>query len=588
MRYVVVACLLLLLAGCGSGGGGTTQTSATSSSLRARTETLITVDLRAGWNSVSFEGFPVTTLEAGPEIAGFAAWNGREYEVHPFTAAELMRLGQPRGLWVFAAAATSFRYAAAPYAAGVDLHTGWNLASFGIQEPIATADLRATDDGQPMPLGEAVLSQFQQINPDHTYTPIDVASGATLQPGRAYWIYAASDVSLEWELPTAEPSPSPSSGGIPFPSPGLTFPSPSPLAFPSPALPGPSPVTFPSPSPSPASSPALTSTAYSLNLGTVASISDDGRTVAALQTNGNTTVLQHADLVSLNLTVDATANLPGSRGPAALASSADGSLDALLIDGLAEDFLALHTRASNSSALVSNGLPLYLYSEGLDVSADGTVAAWTESADGGNQTVVFRTAAGGVTDVKTLFPGSSQLRTRGRGALSDDGRQLLFAVGDTGRHVQLDLTTGANVAVFEENSGVKQVSLSGNGRFALYHQGGAPRLTPVRALVRDLTTGADEELAAGTGSTFGTAISSDGRFVLFNTEAGLVPEDTNASFDYFLRDRLTRTTIRISVDERGAEFGGPTSHAVMSRNGRWIVFRDPSGALRRVESRSSQ
>jgi len=239
--------------------------------------------------------------------------------------------------------------------------------------------------------------------------------------------------------------------------------------------------------------------------------------------------------------------------------------------------------------VVSDGLPLYPYSEGLDVSADGNVTVWTETSDAGNQTVVFRGATGLTTDVKIRFPGLDPQRTRrfltrGRGALSDDGQQVVFA--DGARHVLLNLATGANATLFEESVGAKQVFLSGNAQFVLYHQGGAPSLTPVRALVRNLATGADEALTVTTRSTFGTHLSSDGRFVLFNTSAGVAPEDLNGTFDFYLRDRLNRTNTRVTVDERGAEFSGHTSTAVMSRNGQWVVFQDPSGVLRRVRNPS--
>lgn len=596
MRYFAVV-LLLLLAGCGSGGSGPTGGGGASSGVRSRAEfatvqPTFTVNLRAGWNAVAFQGFPVSALEAGPEVAGFATWNGREYEIRPLTVEELIRLGQPRGLWIYATAATTFRYAADAYVAGVDLTAGWNLASFGTPEAVATADLRASDDGRPMALGEVLLTRFQQINPDNTYTEIDVSSGATLQPGLACWIYASRDVSLEWEgappsaaSPSASPSPGP--GGIPWPSPGLTFPSPSPLAFPSPLAPSPAPIPSPSPAATPAGSPAVTSTPLLLpGLGAVASVSDDGRTVAALQAQSNGMVLQHGDLVTLEVTEDLSASFAGSRGPAAVVSSADGQLDALLIDGLLEDSVATHTRSSNSSSIQSTGLPLYPYAEGLDVSADGHVTAWTETSEAGNQTVVFKAGAAPAVDVRARFPGlgSARFLTRGRGSLSDDGQQLLYADGQNARYVRLDLLTGANVTVFEAGSGAKQAILSGNGQFVLYQRGGAPSLSPVRSMVRDIVSGTDDALALTTRSTFGTAISSDGRFVLFNTEAGLVPEDTNASFDYYLRDRLNRTTVRVTVDERGAEFAGHTTTAVMSRNGHWIVFRDPAGTLRRVRN----
>ncbi|MBD0308788.1 MAG: PD40 domain-containing protein, partial [Microcoleus sp. T1-bin1] len=44
-------------------------------------------------------------------------------------------------------------------------------------------------------------------------------------------------------------------------------------------------------------------------------------------------------------------------------------------------------------------------------------------------------------------------------------------------------------------------------------------------------------------------ISPDGRFVVFqSTASNLVPGDTNNTHDIFVRDTLTNTTTRVSLD----------------------------------------
>jgi hypothetical protein len=69
-------------------------------------------------------------------------------------------------------------------------------------------------------------------------------------------------------------------------------------------------------------------------------------------------------------------------------------------------------------------------------------------------------------------------------------------------------------------------------------------------------------------------ISPCGRFVSFgSTAGGLVPGDTNATWDLFLRDRLTMRTERVSVSSSGAEGDGSSlSHLSLSRNAEVIVF----------------
>src|SRR4051794_38431465 len=54
--------------------------------------------------------------------------------------------------------------------------------------------------------------------------------------------------------------------------------------------------------------------------------------------------------------------------------------------------------------------------------------------------------------------------------------------------------------------------------------------------------------------SFGVAISGNGRFVAFQSWAtDLVPGDTNAASDIFVRDRLKGTTGRVSLTSQGAQ-----------------------------------
>jgi len=78
-----------------------------------------------------------------------------------------------------------------------------------------------------------------------------------------------------------------------------------------------------------------------------------------------------------------------------------------------------------------------------------------------------------------------------------------------------------------------------------------------------------------------SAISADGRFVAFSSGgSNLVPNDTNALDDMFVRDRLTGTTIRVSVNSAGQEtdnqgFNTPS----ISADGKVAVFTTPSSNM---------
>ncbi len=71
----------------------------------------------------------------------------------------------------------------------------------------------------------------------------------------------------------------------------------------------------------------------------------------------------------------------------------------------------------------------------------------------------------------------------------------------------------------------------------------------------------------------GPAISGDGRFVAFaSTASNLVAGDTNKHSDIFMRDRVARTTTRVSVGSRNGQANGDSMSAAISANGRFVAF----------------
>ena len=79
--------------------------------------------------------------------------------------------------------------------------------------------------------------------------------------------------------------------------------------------------------------------------------------------------------------------------------------------------------------------------------------------------------------------------------------------------------------------------------------------------------------AQGDGRSILPAISADGRYVTFQSDAAnLVAGDTNGVTDVFVRDRLTGTTERVSVDSAGAQGNGASSVPSISADGRYVAF----------------
>jgi Tol biopolymer transport system component len=73
------------------------------------------------------------------------------------------------------------------------------------------------------------------------------------------------------------------------------------------------------------------------------------------------------------------------------------------------------------------------------------------------------------------------------------------------------------------------------------------------------------------------AISADGRFIAFESEAdNLVGGDQNRTADIFLRDTCAtatpNSTVRISSAIDGGDANGPSAHAAISADGRFVAF----------------
>lgn len=81
-------------------------------------------------------------------------------------------------------------------------------------------------------------------------------------------------------------------------------------------------------------------------------------------------------------------------------------------------------------------------------------------------------------------------------------------------------------------------------------------------------------------ASLGTWISGDGRYVAFSSEASnLVPGDTNAWPDAFVRDRRAGTTSRITVSSTGAQANGDSFVTSMSPDGRYVAFQSYASNL---------
>src|SRR4028119_264212 len=127
-------------------------------------------------------------------------------------------------------------------------------------------------------------------------------------------------------------------------------------------------------------------------------------------------------------------------------------------------------------------------------------------------------------------------------------------------------------------------SISADGRFvAFYSQ--ASNIVPgdtnnsydtfVRDTLTNTTTRVSLDSAGNQGNSdsYSASISADGRFVAFSSEASnIVPGDTNNYADIFVRDRLTNTTTRVSVDSAGNQGNRDSYSPSISADGGFVAF----------------
>jgi Ca2+-binding RTX toxin-like protein len=134
-------------------------------------------------------------------------------------------------------------------------------------------------------------------------------------------------------------------------------------------------------------------------------------------------------------------------------------------------------------------------------------------------------------------------------------------------------------------------SISADGRFVAFDSD-ASNLVPgdtnsnrdifVRDRLTNTTTRISLDSAGNQGNSnfFGASISADGRFVAFESLASnIVPGDTNSNRDIFVRDRLTNTTARVSVDSAGNQANDASDRVSISGDGRFVAFSSEASNL---------
>ncbi|MEG4967989.1 calcium-binding protein [Microcoleus sp. B6-A1] len=248
------------------------------------------------------------------------------------------------------------------------------------------------------------------------------------------------------------------------------------------------------------------------------------------------------------------------------------------------------------------------YSYFSSITPDGRFVVFSSNAsnlvpgDTNNNIDLFvrDTLANTTTRVSVDSAGNQANREVYGSSISADGRFVAFTSfafnlvpGDTNENYDTfvrDLSTNTTTRVSVNSAGNQASgspgipSISANGRFVVFDSN-ASNLVPgdtnntsdifVRDLLTNTTTRVSVDSAGNEANKFSSnpSISGDGRFVTFaSTASNLVPGDTNENYDVFVRDTLANTTARVSVDSSGNEGNNESSDSSISADGHRVVF----------------
>jgi Tol biopolymer transport system component len=241
------------------------------------------------------------------------------------------------------------------------------------------------------------------------------------------------------------------------------------------------------------------------------------------------------------------------------------------------------------------------------ITPDGRYVAWASSAtnlgkgDRNNAVDIFlRDRSAGTTERVTV--GMRKAEPNGESshpAISPDGRFVAFQsfadnlvpsdTNFTSDVFRIDRQTGAVIRVSLTSAGQQADNASGapsitaNGQLVAFQSSsvllpGEPEDSADDVYVRDVPAATTEGI-----STFGSqvlghsgaaTITPDGRFVAFNSsDDGLVPGDTNNSYDIFVHDRTTHAVERVSLNNVGEQGNDWSLSPSISGDGRFVAFQ---------------
>jgi Tol biopolymer transport system component len=251
------------------------------------------------------------------------------------------------------------------------------------------------------------------------------------------------------------------------------------------------------------------------------------------------------------------------------------------------------------------------------ISADGRFVAFRShatnlvSGDTNNVDDIFvRDLVNDTTErISVSYNGTNPDLTSSHPSLSADGRYVAFYSDATNllspgvdtngwgdifiRDRQAGLTERVSVASNggQQNLPALYPTISADGQYVVFQSFATNLVSGDSNVKADIfihyrATGTTERVSVATGggqadddSEF-SAVSADGRYVAFSSKAtNLVGGDTNVVRDIFIRDRLIRTTERLSVANDDSQGNNISDHPAISDNGQYAAFESTASNL---------
>jgi TolB protein len=225
--------------------------------------------------------------------------------------------------------------------------------------------------------------------------------------------------------------------------------------------------------------------------------------------------------------------------------------------------------------------------------------------------VFVRDFSSGATRRASLVPGGGQVTdvlgpTNLSPYLSGNGRYVAFAspslqlggFADTYEDIFRHDTTNTDTVhvsfrtlMEPSNGSAYNPCVSADGRFVVFESNSAELVSgdtnEVKDIfLRDMSNGNTDRISVATdgsesngSSSLGRdrAVSNDGRYVVFSSLGdNLVSGDQNGFADVFIRDRVAKTTTRVSVGPNNEESDGPSYDGTISSSGAVVAFASDS------------